>query len=148
MHNSAAGYWGIATACHESSTSLSACDQTFAAGLTEAAIQCLADDKPILFAGFDIPPPSPLSDINRNAQPLGVSVLLSPTARPDSMVSLDMTVTSMAQDSDIPVPELQQLATNTTMARCLPLLAAIASQEARDVTVAGEPGLSITVSPC
>ena len=37
VHNTAAGYWGIATACQQSSTALSCYDCSFVGGLLEAA---------------------------------------------------------------------------------------------------------------
>src|SRR6478736_7397664 len=54
VHNAAAGYWTIATGCHEASSALSAFDARFAAGLLEAATQCAADDRPVLLVAFAV----------------------------------------------------------------------------------------------
>ncbi|MGZ5893550.1 MAG: beta-ketoacyl synthase chain length factor, partial [Caldimonas sp.] len=54
VHNAAAGYWTIATGCRAASTALTAFDASFAAGLLEAATQCIADDRAVLLVACDV----------------------------------------------------------------------------------------------
>ena len=63
VHNTAAGYWGIATSCQQSSTALSCYDDSCAAGLLEVVTYATIEECPILFVVYDLPAPEPL---NRN----------------------------------------------------------------------------------
>ena len=49
VHNTAAGYWGIATSCQQSSTALSCYDDSCAAGLLEAVTYACVEGRPVLF---------------------------------------------------------------------------------------------------
>src|SRR5689334_15104930 len=60
VHNTAAGYWGIATSCQQSSTALSCYDDSCAAGLLEAATYATMEGCPVLFVSYDLPAPDPL----------------------------------------------------------------------------------------
>ena len=60
VHNTAAGYWGIATKCQQSSTALSCYDDSCAAGLLEAVTFASMEDRPVLFVSYDLPAPDPL----------------------------------------------------------------------------------------
>jgi 3-oxoacyl-(acyl-carrier-protein) synthase len=60
VHNTAAGYWGIATSCQQSSTALSCYDDSCAAGLLEAAAYAVMEECPVLFVSYDLPAPDPL----------------------------------------------------------------------------------------
>src|SRR5690606_8988037 len=60
VHNAPAGYWSIATQCMAASTSLSAYDASFGAGLIEAATQTLATGERCLLVAFDTQYPQPL----------------------------------------------------------------------------------------
>ncbi|MDR0480851.1 MAG: beta-ketoacyl synthase chain length factor, partial [Gallionellaceae bacterium] len=62
VHNAAAGYWSIGAASMQPSTSLCAWQYTVATGLVEAAVQCLAENIPVLMAVFDTPFPGPLHE--------------------------------------------------------------------------------------
>ena len=52
VHNTAAGYWGIATTCQQSSTALSCYDDSFAAGLLEAVTFVCVEQRPVLAGGL------------------------------------------------------------------------------------------------
>jgi hypothetical protein len=45
VHNAASGYWAMASHSMAASTALSAFQNSFAAGLLEAATQCAADEQ-------------------------------------------------------------------------------------------------------
>ncbi|MDX1335493.1 MAG: beta-ketoacyl synthase chain length factor, partial [Gammaproteobacteria bacterium] len=54
VHNAPAGYWSIATHSHAPSTSISAYDATFAAGLVEAATSVVIEQRPVMLVAYDM----------------------------------------------------------------------------------------------
>ncbi|MBN8727145.1 MAG: beta-ketoacyl synthase chain length factor [Xanthomonadales bacterium] len=54
VHNAPAGYWTMATGCREASTSVSAWQGSFAAGLLETLVQCRAEARATLLVSYDI----------------------------------------------------------------------------------------------
>ena len=66
VHNAAAGYWTIATGCHEASTALTAFDASFGAGLLEAASQCQADARPVLLVAVDVEAAGALASVTES----------------------------------------------------------------------------------
>ena len=80
VHNAAAGYWTIATGCMAASTALSAFDRSFAAGLLEAATQCVADDRPVLLVAFDVQATGALASVTDSEGLLAAALVLAPLA--------------------------------------------------------------------
>ena len=80
VHNAAAGYWHIALHSRAPSTSLAAHDASFAAGLLEAAVQCLAAQTPVLLVACDVPYPEPLHTLRPVADVFAVALVLGPPA--------------------------------------------------------------------
>ena len=78
VHNAAAGYWHIAVQSRAASTSLSAYDGSFGAGLLEAATQILASRAPVLLVACDVPYPPPLHALRPLPHPMGTALLLAP----------------------------------------------------------------------
>ena len=78
VHNAAAGYWHIATASRQPSTSLAAFDASFGAGLLEAACQCLASGQPVLLVACDAPYPEPLHALRPLPDVFAVALVLAP----------------------------------------------------------------------
>lgn len=60
VHNAAAGYWSIAVGARAPSSTISAYDFSFAAGLAEAYSFVSIDRFDTLVVAFDLPPPEPL----------------------------------------------------------------------------------------
>lgn len=84
VHNAASGYWAIASGSHAASTALSADATSFASGLLEAAVQCLADWQPTLLVAFDTQACGPLMSVNHSRGLLAVALVLSPAPGPCS----------------------------------------------------------------
>jgi hypothetical protein len=78
VHNAPAGYWHIAVGSRSASTSLSAYDGSFAAGLLEAATQVLATGSEVLLVALDVPYPEPLHRLRPLPGPAGVALVLAP----------------------------------------------------------------------
>lgn len=124
VHNSAAGYWSIATESRAPSTSLSAFDDSFCAGLLEALCLCQADAAPTLLAVYDIIPPAPLQAKRPIQCEFGAAFLFTPTRTAQSLAQLSLSVSQDVGDNAVE-PWANLIASNPS-ARALPLLVALA----------------------
>jgi len=80
VHNASAGYWTIATSCMAASTALTAYGASFAAGLLEAATQCVADDRPVLLVAYDVQAVGALATVTHSEGLLAAALVLAPVA--------------------------------------------------------------------
>jgi hypothetical protein len=80
VHNAAAGYWTIATGCHAASTALTAFEASFAAGLLEAATQCIADDRAVLLVAFDVAATGALATVTTSRGLLATALVIAPAS--------------------------------------------------------------------
>lgn len=147
VHNAAAGYWSIASGSMQPSSSLCAGDDSFSAGLTEAATQCLVDNLPVLLVAYDTPFPDPLSDSTPCHQLFGVAMVLD--ARPDdSLARISIEIDPRLPLTQVADPELEALRCDSSASRSLALLEALASPDAKEVVLgySGDMRLRITVS--
>jgi len=136
VHNAAVGYWSIASGSRQPSTSLAAWTGTFAAGLVEAATQCLAEAVPVLLAVFDTPFPEPLAEQAPGRQLFGMALVLDSTPG-DSPARMTLTLETDARlaETHLSEPELEALRADSSAARSLSLLAALASTAANQEIV-------------
>ncbi|HYP64130.1 MAG TPA: beta-ketoacyl synthase chain length factor [Acidocella sp.] len=134
VHNAAAGYWSIATGATAPSTSLCAHDDSFAAGLLEAAAQATATGQPVALIAYDVPYPVPLARVRPIGAVFGVAFVLSPIEGPASIARLSLALQPYAAPSQAPAL-LEPLRRATPAARSLPLLAALAHGVERSVTL-------------
>lgn len=150
VHNAAAGYWSIATDCQAPSTSLSAYDDSFVAGLLEAATQCQQDQQNVLLATYDICPPQPLLAKRAITLPFGSALLLSPRPSSQSLARLTLAASNQINNSLPQAAALQTLWQANPAARCLPLLEWVARKQNGQTTLAAEQGIGLTVQiePC
>lgn len=127
VHNAPAGYWSIATRSREPSTSLAAHDESFQAGLLEAAAEVAADGWTVGLIAYDLPYPDPLSKVRPIAGSFGTALVLTPAPTDRCLACLDIDVTRGEEPAtrmaDI---GLEALRTGNPTARALPLLAALA----------------------
>lgn len=127
VHNAAAGYWTIATGCHEASTALTAFDASFGAGLLEAASQCQADARPVLLVAFDVAATGALASVTKSAGLLACAFVLAPRAGERTVAAYDWSLASgTGGAAPIRSAAAQGLGGNA-MAGALPLLEAIAT---------------------
>ena len=89
VHNSPAGYFGIAVGSRQASTSLCAFDASAAAGLLEAGLQCARGDRPVLLVSYDLPYPGPLGRARAVRDTWGVALVLAGADGPDGPDSAD-----------------------------------------------------------
>jgi hypothetical protein len=136
VHNAAAGYWSIATGATSASTSLCAHDDSFAAGLLEAAAQAAATGQPVALIAYDVPYPAPLFTVRPVGAVFGAAFVFSPVPTAASFAQLHLALRpGPGKATPAAIPALEALRQSTPSARCLPLLAALAGSMAAEVTL-------------
>jgi len=151
VHNAPAGYWSIATGAQAPSSSLCCHDDSFAAGLLEAAAQVVTESRAVALIAYDICYPAPLSQVRPIGAAFGVALLLVPAKTEAAIASLDILLRPAGEVSKMPWPALETLRQNTPAARSLPLLAALARRGAAAVTLDYLDDLALDVQvlpPC
>ena len=145
VHNAAAGYWTIATGCHEASTALTAFDASFGAGLLEAASQCQADARPVLLVAFDVEATGALASVTASAGMLACALVLAPHASGRTVAAFDWSLAS----GDDGCAEIRSAAARSlggnAMAGALPLLEAIARAPAAGASSGQAAAASISL---
>ncbi len=130
VHNAAAGYWNIATGARTPANSIAGFDNSFSAGLVEAATQVATGNRPVLLVAFDLPFPSPLNEVRPILAPFATALLLTPQATASTLAQLTIgLVASHGEESCCATAELEKLRRGNPAARALPLLQAIAQQQ-------------------
>jgi hypothetical protein len=143
VHNAPAGYWHIAVQSRRASTSLAAFDASAHAGLLEAAVQCCAEQTPVLLVGCDITFPVPLHALRPLPDVFAFALLLVPEGAAAAwQVALWCTAAGAATACGS--AELEALRLGIPMARALPLLEALAHGTTRRVVLGG-CGLDLTL---
>lgn len=125
VHNAAAGYWHIATRSRRASTSLCAFDSSFAAGLLEAATQCLAADAAVLLVACDLPYPEPLNSVRTVSDVFALALVLTPPSAA-APTCIELALGEAAAPTRCTQASLEQVRHTIPAARALPLLQALA----------------------
>ena len=133
VHNAPAGYWAIAAKCQLPSTSISAGDASFAAGLLEAMTQVHASQQPLLYIGYDYPAPFPLDEKRHFEFPFGIAMLLTAEKLSVSLAELSDIEISNATSSSCDAEELVAIQNGNPMANALPLLESIYRGESKRI---------------
>jgi hypothetical protein len=149
VHNTPAGYWAIATGCTLPSLSLSAYDGSFAAGLREAAALAWMEMAPVLLIAYDLPLPFPLSERRLIVEPFAVALLLNPEVAGPRLAMLRFNRKTTGPATSLENPLLEALRLGNPAARSLPLLCAIARQQAQGVAlpVVNDEFLPVEIEP-
>lgn len=150
VHNAPAGYWSIATGSRAPSTSLSAFEWSFAAGLVEAASQVVSEYDHVLLIAADVPYPQPLLGVRKVKLPFGSALLLAGNRSEQSLGALDIRIAERSEQTRLSEPLLEQLREDNPSARGLPLFAALAAGKAASVVLdyVGGKSLVVELSPC
>lgn len=127
VHNTASGYWGIATAGQQSSTALCCYDDSFAAGLVEAVTVVCVERRPVLLVAYDLVVPAPLSEARPITTGFAVSfALVPPSDRAPVHLHVSLETGGAGDTGRLLDPALERIRQDNPAARCLPLLRAIA----------------------
>ncbi len=152
VHNAPAGYWTIATDCHAASTALAAGDDSFAAGLLEAALQAAGEARTVLFVAYDVPARGPLAEVTRSADRFAAALVLAPATadgpRPAGSRRLRLRLGARPAAAPPTADAWAALAAGTPAAAGLPLLALLAADGAGELSfaVGRETGLQVQVA--
>jgi len=126
VHNTAAGYWGIATTCQQSSTALSCYDDSCAAGLLEAVTYATIEARPVLFVAYDLPAPEPLNGARPIASAFATSLVLTSSSEPAlATASVSLVAAQRNNVTEMPGHDLERLRLDNPAARLLPVLRAL-----------------------
>lgn len=149
VHNTAAGYWGIATGAMTPSSVLSAFDASFSAGLLEALTQVVADDTRVVLLACDTAYPEPLHSVRPIPDALGIALVLAPQRSDRALAHISVSLTDADADTLIDAA-LESLRLGVPAARGLPLLSAIALRQEQRVVLdyLDSTRLAVAVTPC
>jgi hypothetical protein len=149
VHNTAAGYWSIATGAMTTASVLCAFDASFGAGLLEALAQVVADDTRTVLLACDTPYPEPLFSARPIPDAFGMALVLAPqrSARALAQITVDLTDASADRLDD---GALESLRTAIPAARGLPLLCRIALAQDQHLVLdyLDSTRLAVAVAPC
>lgn len=132
VHNAPAGYWSIATGIRQGSTCLSAFDESFAAGLLEAAAQVADEGLDNLLTASDVHFQQPLFSLRPIAIDCAAALLLTRERSGHSLAQLQIALTEQRPADSMPA-WLPEAFGSCPAARALPLLAALAAPEGQTV---------------
>ena len=136
VHNTAAGYWGIATRCQQSSTALSCYDDSCAAGLLEAVTHATIEARAVLFVAYDLPAPEPLNGARPIASPFATALVLTHSwEQASARVTVTLQPGDRGEVTAMADTGLELLRIDNPAARLLPLLRALAGGGHYDVTM-------------
>lgn len=128
VHNTAAGYWGIATTGQASSTALSCYDDSFAAGLLEAVTMVSVERCPVLLVVYDLDAPTPLREARPITSGFAVAMaLIQESERPIVRMQVRLEEFDGREVNGLEDTALEQVRRDNPAARSLPLLRAIAA---------------------
>jgi hypothetical protein len=134
VYNAPAGYWSIATGSRSASTSLCAHDLSFAAGLVEAAVQVTVERQPVMMIASDLPFPAPLHAVRPVDHSFAVALLLAPDENGTPLTRWEISLDAYRDSTALP-PGLNGTLHNNPVARCLPLLSALADGNPKVVSL-------------
>jgi hypothetical protein len=157
VHNTAAGFWGIAAGATPASQVLCAYEGSFSAGLLEAMTLVVQHQAPVLLLTYE----AEYSGALHLARPLpdaaGIALLLQaqPTARSLARIAVSLSdeaddQTSHQPNTALDIPALESLRTAIPALRGLPLLAGIARRSPASVQLdyLSPLQLQLDVQPC
>ena len=149
VHNTASGYWSIATGAMTTSSVLSAFDASFGAGLLEALTQTVVDDTRTVLLACDMAYPEPLHSARPIPDAFGIALVLAPQRSTTTLAQITLSLTDERADS-LDDDALERLRSAIPAARGLPLLRAVARRNEQRVVLdyLDDTRLAVSVSPC
>jgi hypothetical protein len=151
VHNTAAGYWGIATACQQSSTALSCYDDSFTAGLLDAITFVCVEEQPVLLVTFDLPAPHPLSEARPLIAGMAAALVMAPSSeRGIAKLGGSLEERGPHRATTVDDAKLESLRVGNPAGRALPLLAAVAKggQQTVRLELLEDQQLVLEIGPC
>jgi len=146
VHNAASGYWSIGVGSMAPTTTVSAYDASFTAGLIEAV--ALARDRAadVLLVVYDAIAPQPLAAKRPLAVTAGVAMVVAPAAGTDDAARRLTIGLDGVAESACANPALESLRAGNPALRALPLLELVAAGRPGVVTVRGTGSLLVSLA--
>lgn len=150
VHNAPAGYWAIAINSMQESTSLSASDNSFSAGLLEAGSIVVAENKAVLLIAYDFPPRAPMSDLRQVTQVFATSFWLTPEKTKHSLATINMELLPETEETQCQQKNWERLRVDNPAARSIPLLQLLANKQSGTVILPGvrNTALKLEIHSC
>ena len=145
VHNAAAGYWSIATGSRMPSTSLSAYDGSFGAGLMEAAVLCCDEAESVLLVAYDSVPHEPLHAKRPLTANFSAALLLRPAASDSSLAGLTLAYATDVPETRLADGPLEALRLGNPAARALPLLQLLAKGDSGELVLPSVDGIQLSI---
>jgi hypothetical protein len=149
VHNTAAGYWSIATGAMTTASILGAFDASFGAGLLEALAQAVVDNTRTVLVACDTAYPEPLYSARPIADAFGIALVFSPRRNAAALAQIEVDITDTDEDR-LDNAQLEDLRKTIPAARGLPLLCGIAQRRDKHVVLdyLDDVRLSVGIAPC
>jgi Beta-ketoacyl synthase, N-terminal domain len=144
VHNAAAGYWSIAVGARAPSSTISAYDFSFAAGLEEACNLVRIDGFDTLLVAFDLPPPQPLFAKRPIGCVAAVALILTYARTTNSLARLQC-AHGQEQTSASFTPALDELRRSNPATAALPLFELLAQRRSGRVVLPRSEAATLTV---
>lgn len=150
VHNAPAGYWSIATGSMAASSSLSAYDASFAAGLLDAYSSVTVLKQPVLLVAYDMPPPGPMLAYRKVPVAFAAALLLNSEMSGAGRYRLQVALAGPGEEDSLDDPALERLRLANPAARALPLLRRLALNAAGAVRLPYLSGglVGVDCQPC
>lgn len=147
VHNAAVGYWTIATGCRAPSNAVAATGAaSFGAGLLEAAVQAVAEDRPVLLVAHDDPATGPLGDVLGTTAAFACAMVLAPARADAAAPCLELALEPGDGHGDAPRhPHAANLARCNPSAPGLALLEALATGGNTRLRLPAAPRLDLCI---
>jgi len=130
VHNAPGGYWSMATGCLESTTSITAHDSSFSAGLLEAVAQVIEFGKPVLLVAYDGEVPENLNPFRPRVNAFSVGLVITADPAP---IQIEVAITDEGPVSAMDATGWEMLRSGNPAANALPLLEKIAREESAEI---------------
>jgi hypothetical protein len=152
VHNTAAGYWSIATGSQQPTTCIACHDATAAAALLKAVAEVHAEHRPLLLCVYDVPLPAPLDAKHPTDRAFGVGLVLAPEGACSGMARIAVRYARSLDGAPGSLPRLSalhRLAVGNPAARLLRLLESLACQAPDTFSMALLNGrVEVRLEPC
>ncbi|OGT30365.1 MAG: hypothetical protein A3E87_01385 [Gammaproteobacteria bacterium RIFCSPHIGHO2_12_FULL_35_23] len=146
LHNSAAGYWSIATRSHTPSLSISAGDYTFSNGLLTAMSEVVLTQIPTLYVAYNLISCAPLDKINPMLTWFGMGLGFSTKKMPQTLAKITLKLVAAKSETSLVNTSLEPLRKGNPIACSLPLLEQIAKRGLTDIYLDYLPPYSLKIN--
>jgi hypothetical protein len=146
VHNAAAGYWSIAVGARAPSSTISAYDFSFAAGLEESCNLVRIDGVDTLLVAFDLPPPQPLFEKRPIGCVAAVALILTHARTSRSLASITCRPAN-EQPTACSSSALEELRRSNPATAALPVLESLAHRRSGRIVLprSERSGLEVTL---